>query len=147
MSYLPRGKIVVTVVNAEGKAVFEPDLKVETKQLESGAVLRRIFSISQVPVPGINYDAAHDTAGIANETGCEWLECEMPPGVKSPMHATPSIDFGTILTGEITLILDSGEERTLRKGDFYIQKGTSHAWENRGSEPARFATFLAASRP
>ncbi len=114
MAYIPRGKIAVAVVNAEGKGVFEEDRVAEVHDLPGGATLRRVFKVDQVPVPGIPYEASHEMDGIANKSGLEWVECEMPVGAKSPMHATPSIDFGTIITGEVTLILDSGEEKTLK---------------------------------
>ncbi|PNS16805.1 hypothetical protein CAC42_4769 [Sphaceloma murrayae] len=148
MAYVPRGKIVVSVVDPKtGKGVFEEDKQVEIETLAGGATLRRVAGVNSVPVTDIYVDSTHLVGAIANERGCNFLECEMQPGQLSPMHATPSIDFGTMITGEITLILDSGEERVLKPGDMYIQKSAAHAWENRGTTPARFATVAIASRP
>ncbi len=50
-------------------------------------------------------------------------------------HATHSLDFGLVLSGEITLALDEGEV-VLGAGDCIVQRGTRHAWYNRGAEPA-----------
>ncbi|KIV90847.1 hypothetical protein PV10_05455 [Exophiala mesophila] len=147
MAFFPRGKIAVGVVNAEGKSVFEDDLVAEIQNLPGDATIRRVFKVDKVPVPNIHYVGAHALDGIANEAGLEWVECEMPAGAKSPMHTTPSIDFGTIITGEVTLILDSGEEKTLKPGDLYVLKAAAHAWENRTSQSLRFSSILAASRP
>lgn len=56
-----------------------------------------------------------------------------------------SVDYGTILEGEITLILDGGEETVLKAGDVYVQRGTNHSWVNRGTGVCRM-TFVAVSR-
>ena len=51
------------------------------------------------------------------------------------MHSTDSVDFGFVVSGEITLIQGDGSEVTLRLGDMMVQNGAKHAWENRGTEP------------
>jgi Cupin domain len=51
------------------------------------------------------------------------------------MHKTKTTDYIILLSGSITLVLDK-EEITLRPLDAVIQRGTNHAWVNRGSEPA-----------
>lgn len=70
---------------------------------------------------------------------------DFPPGSAIPLHRTMSVDYGTILEGEITLILDGGETATLRSGDVLVQRGTRHGWENRGTTVCRM-TFIAVSR-
>jgi len=45
------------------------------------------------------------------------------------MHRTETIDYGIVLEGEITLIVDEGES-VVRAGDIVIQRGTNHAWAN-----------------
>nr|WP_274636201.1 cupin domain-containing protein [Microbacterium bovistercoris] len=62
-------------------------------------------------------------------------------GLQSPVHRTESIDYGIVLEGEITLILDDSEV-TARAGDIVIQRGTDHAWANRGDRIARVAFVL-----
>lgn len=62
-------------------------------------------------------------------------------GLQSPVHRTESIDYGIVLEGEITLILDASE-RTARAGDIVVQRGTDHAWANRGDTTARVAFVL-----
>ncbi len=62
-------------------------------------------------------------------------------GLQSPVHRTASIDYGIVLSGEITLILDESEV-TLRAGDIVVQRGTNHAWANRGTEIARVVFVL-----
>ncbi|WP_216893226.1 cupin domain-containing protein [Nocardia alni] len=62
-------------------------------------------------------------------------------GLQSPVHRTASIDYGIVLSGEITLILDESEV-TLRTGDIVVQRGTNHAWANRGADIARVVFVL-----
>ena len=57
-------------------------------------------------------------------------------GLQSPVHRTASVDYGIVLEGEITLVLDDSEV-TLRAGDVVVQRGTDHAWANRGDAVAR----------
>ena len=62
-------------------------------------------------------------------------------GLQSPVHRTASIDYGIVLSGEITLVLDDSEV-TLHTGDIVVQRGTDHAWANRGTEVARVVFVL-----
>ena len=49
---------------------------------------------------------------------------------------------GIVLAGEIDLELDQGRIVSLNVGDVVVQRGTNHAWINRGSSPARMAFVL-----
>ncbi len=62
-------------------------------------------------------------------------------GLQSPVHRTASVDYGIVLEGEITLVLDDSEV-TLRAGDVVVQRGTDHAWANRGDTTARVVFVL-----
>ena len=57
------------------------------------------------------------------------------------MHRTSTIDYGIVLEGEITLILEEGET-VAKAGDIVIQRGTNHAWSNRGTANCRVAFVL-----
>jgi hypothetical protein len=51
-------------------------------------------------------------------------------------HATDTLDYVTILRGEVTLLVGGGEV-TLHPGDSVVQQpGVPHDWQNRASEPA-----------
>jgi quercetin dioxygenase-like cupin family protein len=60
------------------------------------------------------------------------------------MHTTRTIDYGIVLSGEIDLELDEGVAH-LRPGDVVVQRGTRHAWRNRGTEPCTVAFVLISS--
>jgi mannose-6-phosphate isomerase-like protein (cupin superfamily) len=57
------------------------------------------------------------------------------------MHRTETIDYGIVLEGELTLILDR-EETTIQAGDIVVQRGTNHAWANRSNGNCRVAFIL-----
>jgi mannose-6-phosphate isomerase-like protein (cupin superfamily) len=57
------------------------------------------------------------------------------------MHRTETIDYGIVLEGEITLIVDEGET-VVRAGDIVIQRGTNHGWANRSDRNCRIAFIL-----
>ncbi|MCJ1392595.1 hypothetical protein MMC18_005465 [Xylographa bjoerkii] len=62
------------------------------------------------------------------------------------MHRTQSLDYGIVVSGEVELILDSGETRTMRQGDVAVQRGTMHAWRNKSeTEWCRMVFVLIAS--
>lgn len=67
----------------------------------------------------------------------EHLETDHPG-----MHATATIDYGIVISGEAILELDDREKVTLRPGDTYIQNGTRHRWSNKGDVPAVVAITL-----
>ena len=48
------------------------------------------------------------------------------------MHASQTVDYGVVLSGEIDLELDDGAVKRLKAGDCYVQNGTRHAWRNPG---------------
>ena len=61
------------------------------------------------------------------------------------MHRTVSLDYGVVISGEIVLRLDGGEEKTLRAGEFVVGRGVNHEWINRSEEVCRMAVVMVAS--
>lgn len=63
-------------------------------------------------------------------------------GARHPfMHRTDSVDYAVILQGEIYMLLDNSEVH-LQAGDTVVQRGTNHAWSNRGAESCFIAFVL-----
>lgn len=57
------------------------------------------------------------------------------------MHRTESVDYGIVIEGELTLVLDDSEV-LLRRGSVVVQRGTNHAWANRSGKPCRMLFVL-----
>ncbi|MDP1894587.1 MAG: cupin domain-containing protein [Hydrogenophaga sp.] len=57
------------------------------------------------------------------------------------MHRTESVDYGVVIEGELTLVLDDSEVQ-LKPGSVVVQRGTNHAWANRSGKPCRILFVL-----
>ena len=61
-------------------------------------------------------------------------------------HQTDTLDFVTVLRGEVTVIVD-GSEVTLYPGDSVVQQpGVPHNWQNRSGEPTVLVGVLLSPR-
>ena len=80
------------------------------------------------------------------ENGSRFIVMEFAPGIASEMHRTETIDYILMLSGEIEMDMDDSTVK-LRAGDIMVQRGTNHAWVNRGGEPARLAIVLLDAKP
>ncbi|GAB3026889.1 cupin [Nocardioides flavus (ex Wang et al. 2016)] len=90
---------------------------------------------STPPAEGIDEAAAMKEVNAALPGMMDHLE---PDG----MHTTDTVDMEVIISGEVSLILDDGEEKVLRAGDTVVQNGTRHVWRVRGDEPCLMAVFM-----
>ena len=57
------------------------------------------------------------------------------------MHRTQTVDYGVVIEGELTLVLDDTEV-ALKPGSVVVQRGTNHAWANRSGKPCRMLFVL-----
>lgn len=57
------------------------------------------------------------------------------------MHRTESVDYGVVIAGELTLVLDDSEV-ALGPGSVVVQRGTNHAWANRSGVVCRMLFVL-----
>jgi quercetin dioxygenase-like cupin family protein len=84
------------------------------------------------------------TAPPAN--GTRFTVIDFPPGNKPHMHRTETIDYVLVLEGEIDMDMDDSTVK-LKAGDIMVQRGTNHAWANRGTARARVAFVLIDAQP
>jgi quercetin dioxygenase-like cupin family protein len=84
------------------------------------------------------------TAPPAN--GTRFTVIDFPPGNKPHMHRTETIDYVLVLEGEIDMDMDASTVK-LKTGDIMVQRGTNHAWANRGTARARVAFVLIDAQP
>jgi quercetin dioxygenase-like cupin family protein len=80
------------------------------------------------------------------QNGSRFIVMEFAPDITSEMHRTETIDYIVMLSGEIEMDMDDSTVK-LRAGDIMVQRGTNHAWVNRGKEPARLAIVLLDAKP
>lgn len=134
-------RLVVTAHDEEGKSVFTSDgpaglFRPFGPDSSSFAVFDTRPS---VPVNNQVAVAEDKKQGLPRcpPGGVLFSVTNLKPGGKAPMHRTESVDYAVVVSGEIVLGLDNGEEKLLRTGDFLVQGGANHTWENRGTETCR----------
>lgn len=84
---------------------------------------------------------AEDARAIFARMGSPSAATVRPSSRHPLMHRTETVDYGVVLDGGITLILDE-EEVALNVGDVVIQRGTNHAWSNRSDKVCRMLFIL-----
>ncbi|KAH8924718.1 hypothetical protein BT69DRAFT_1318726 [Atractiella rhizophila] len=152
---LPGVRRIVTGHNAEGKAIFIHDETFKSDPVgRSGKVgFKALYETEKVPAN--NDDPFHDPMfndvnDIANKEGTILRIVDYAPTSKDDkpyVHRTESVDYGIVMSGEITCVLDSGEEKIIHAGDVVIQRGTSHGWINHGEEWCRIIFTSIATHP
>ncbi len=78
--------------------------------------------------------------------GTRFTVNDIPPGRSGPMHRTETIDYVIVIAGDLEMQMDDSTVK-LKAGDVLVQRGTNHAWINRGTEPARVAFILIDAKP
>jgi mannose-6-phosphate isomerase-like protein (cupin superfamily) len=144
---------VVTGHDAAGTSVVLSDgpVPVSRRIPEDGVAFHEVWNTSGAPAPIAAAEPAEPTerelAVPPPPRGTRIRINEFAPGfldaagLQSPVHRTESVDYGIVLEGEITLVLDDSEV-TLGAGDVVVQRGTDHAWANRGTTTAKVAFVL-----
>ena len=79
--------------------------------------------------------------------GTRFSVIDIQPGNAPYMHRTDSVDFVVCLAGEIDMHLDGEAVVKMAAGDVMVQRGTNHAWVNRGRVPCRLAVVLVDGQP
>jgi mannose-6-phosphate isomerase-like protein (cupin superfamily) len=106
-----------------------------------GGTLFRYFEIAP------ESETAHLSDDEKRKANADWFAAMngahlQPDTSRHPaMHRSHTTDYIVLLSGEITLVLDK-EERTLKPFDCVVQRGTNHAWVNRGKQPALLIAVL-----
>lgn len=104
-----------------------------------------IFRIAEFP-PSTGGEI-RDNATLLRDFGIGADVARGHPARHPAIQPTRSIDYVIVLEGEIDLLLDDGEVR-LAAGDVVVQRGTNHAWINRGATVCRLGmVFIDAEEP
>lgn len=151
-------RVVITSYDQSGRSIIASDTTSSPIRLASNnpATVENLeFSpfhiVQHVPVRRNEQNQLHDQNTLlpasprAPPEGILFGSMDFPLGLKTAMHHTLSLGYGVILCGEVSLILEGGEEALLRAGDSVVQGGTEHAWFNRGTGTCRMV-FVAMAR-
>jgi len=139
---------VVTGHDNAGKArVVIDEIAKNVTSGRPGANAAVIWTTEGFPVDNDgNADTSGRKVGTTLDNGIVFRVVSFGPGVTPRNHRTDSIDFASVLSGEIDMELD-GEVVHLKAGDVLVQRGTIHNWINNGKEPCVIAFVLVAAKP
>jgi naringenin degradation protein FdeH len=97
------------------------------------------FRIVEIAPAGEADEAAGDDSGSGEVADPEHAGFQ-------EAHATDTLDYVTVLRGEVTLVI-GGTEVTLGPGDSVVQQpGVPHDWQNRSAERAVMVGVLLSAR-
>ncbi|KAL8854714.1 MAG: hypothetical protein Q9221_000496 [Calogaya cf. arnoldii] len=156
------GEVLPSVVrhatgrNAEGKSVFlstDDDDHHHRELVNKSAIATINHSTYKHPVElngpvalngDMDIEYAHENEAqqteISMENGSACRMVDFAPGGASPMQRVNNLDCAVVIEGVFRMILDSGEERTMKRGDIAVQQSTASRWVNvtgNGRLPAR----------
>jgi quercetin dioxygenase-like cupin family protein len=135
---------VVTGHDENGKAKVVKDSRLEGLHGRKGFQHTLVWATDSLPPVLTEDDPASWEIGTTISNGSVFRIIQYDPGVAERWHATDSIDYAIILSGEIDMQLDEGEVH-LSAGDVLVQRATIHNWVNRGNAPCVIAFVLIAT--
>jgi quercetin dioxygenase-like cupin family protein len=140
---------VVTGHDRNGRALVKIDeIAGNVVQSRPGAHAANIWTTEGFPVDNDgDADASTRKVGTTLDNGTVFRVVSFGPGVAARNHRTDSIDYATVISGEIDMELDDGSRVHLRAGDVLVQRGTIHNWVNQDSAPCIIAFVLVAAKP
>ncbi|KAF8181144.1 hypothetical protein K438DRAFT_1908177 [Mycena galopus ATCC 62051] len=142
---LPDARLVVTGHTPDGTSVFTfDDIRKPFMPFgPQGAHFTSFHASSTVPASNTApYPELATVLPRCPPGGVIFCITDIQPGGSAPMHRTQSVDYAVVLSGEIVLALDNGEEKTVKAGEFMVQRGANHAWHNRTQAPCRIAVVM-----
>jgi mannose-6-phosphate isomerase-like protein (cupin superfamily) len=161
-----RARRVVIGLDEDGRSSIVSDGLTETRLVTPAWTLNQIWQATSVPSHVMAENTLGDKAVIPPPPGgytyvittfppdSEWdykagyAEALAEAGAADSavdsdipgLHETDTIDIVTIISGELWMVVESGET-LMKPGDTLVQKGTKHAWQNRGDVPAVVAAI------
>lgn len=139
-SMLPNPQRYITANDAKGDSFFskaEPSDLAIVKDL--GGAKQRLAYTSEKPKINLtdDVDLAHyqDSLKTLPELvrpggGTNVWIIDTPPGSRSPLHRTVSLDIVIQVHGQIKLTMSNGDSRLINPGDITVQRSTLHEWSN-----------------
>ena len=101
------------------------------------------FLITVLPPAGQAPDPGADLSAVPAELAAKLPGLGDAMELENPgMHTTDTVDYDIIISGELTLEVDDGQEVALKPGDIVIQNGTRHRWRNTGTKPCVMYSVL-----
>lgn len=155
---LPNPHRYITANDEHGSSLFSeaevPELNVHN---DLGGAKQRLAYTSDRPKISLSNDTDLKSyqaslkdlpALVRSDGGANVWVIDTPPGSKSPMHRTVSLDIVIQVHGQIKLTMSNGDSRLINPGDITIQRSTLHEWSNPSiTEWSRFIGIMTETEP
>jgi quercetin dioxygenase-like cupin family protein len=149
----PPVRRVVTGHTADnvGKPLLDGPAENRTSHSNPGIRSTLIWSTDRMPAEISVGEAIEDMGArmigvVPPQNGTRFAVIDFLPGTPALMHRTETIDYVIVMSGEIEMDMPTTTVK-LKAGDVMVQRGTDHAWINRGLQPARVAFVLIDAEP
>ena len=141
----------VTGHAADGRSNFLFDSEIHGETTSEGVSIAELWATSESPASNASSEdtarRSHSLLPDASGTLLRIFEVEpQAPDTDLGFHTTDTVDYIYVISGEITALVDD-DEVLLREGDVLIQRGTRHAWSNRGDAPCRMVAVMIDAQP
>jgi quercetin dioxygenase-like cupin family protein len=135
---------VVTGIGEDGRSRVVIDGPIPQMSEMSAALAWR----SAIPADnsGVEDAARPYSIDMLHSGEANFAVCEFAPHTEAFMHATDTIDYLVVLSGNVTLVLEEGEA-ALGPGDFVVDRGVLHGWRNDHDGPCKAAVVNIPSLP
>jgi quercetin dioxygenase-like cupin family protein len=142
---LPIVRRIITGHDDAGKAIVKIDeICDHFREGRPGAMVCNVWTTDTTPADNSGQEDKGKREGKYTmiENGSVFRIIEFKPGVQQRVHRTDTIDYIVVMSGEIDMELEAGEEVHLKAGEVMVQRGTVHNWINRGTESCVLAVIL-----
>jgi mannose-6-phosphate isomerase-like protein (cupin superfamily) len=140
---------VVTGHDSDGNAtVLFDDISPPRPNMRPGAEATVVWTTQGFPVDNNGEeDGGRRETGTTLPGGTVFRVLRLAPNNAQRVHRTDSIDYAVVMSGEVDMELEKGDEVHLKAGDVLVQRGTIHNWINRGPEPCQIVFILIDAKP
>lgn len=96
---------------------------------------------------GSSWNGARLPGYPAGDPQISILRLRLAPGASLPPHQHPVINAGLVISGELTVYLESGEQRLVQAGEALVEVvDTWHFGRNTGQVPTDIVVFYAGTQ-
>ena len=140
----PSARRVVIGLDTDGKSFIQIDGPVP--QLSNSSDM--IWRTATIPADNSGQEDAAVPYAMEHlhDGGSNFMFVTFPPKMGPYMHATDTLDYLVVLSGQIVMQLEA-EEVVLNPGDLIVDRGVIHAWRNDTDQPASMVTVTVPAKP
>lgn len=136
---------VVTGLDAAGKSC----ILIDGPLVSLGSAAQLAWRTDSLPAdnsPTTDCEASTFNFELMHSGGSMFMVMEYPAEGQAFWHATDTLEYVAMLSGEIVFETETGEV-TLKAGDVLVDRGIVHSWRNDSGSPARAAITILPAHP